>query len=116
MCTYSLDPNYLTSAHHAKASNPKTQLQNLSCHQIDKLSPLAPKGGIIVCAEMGDVHLFRDLAHLLDQTAKVLALDRFRHGVDNGTKLGTIAVRDIGEQLGPFPFLESSVGSFEHNG
>lgn len=65
---------------------------------------------------MGDVHLFRDLAHLLDQTAKVLALDRFRHGVDDGAKLRTIAVSDIAEQFGSFPFLESTVGSFEHNG
>lgn len=64
---------------------------------------------------MGDVHLIRNLAHLLDQTAKVLALNRFRHRVNDGAKLGTIAVRDVGEQLGALPFLESSVGSFEHN-
>jgi hypothetical protein len=30
--------------------------------------------------------------------------------------LGTIAVGDIAEQLGPFSFLKSTVGSFEHNG
>ena len=65
---------------------------------------------------MGDVHLIRDLAHLLDQTAKGLALDDFRYRMNDSAKLGTIAVRDIGEQLGALPFLESSVGSFEHNG
>jgi hypothetical protein len=30
--------------------------------------------------------------------------------------LGTVAVGDVAEQFGPFPFLESTVGSFEHNG
>lgn len=76
MCTYSLDPIYLTSAHHT---------ENLSCHQIDELSPLGTKGGIIVCAKMGDVHLIRDLAHLLDKTAEGLALHSIRNRVNDGT-------------------------------
>ena len=65
---------------------------------------------------MGDVNLIRDLSHLLDQTAKILAFDRLRHRVNDGAKLGTIAVRDAGEQLRALPFLERRVGSFEHNG
>lgn len=65
---------------------------------------------------MGDVDLIRDLSHLLDQTAKILALDRLRHRVDDGAKLGTIAVRDAAEQLSALPFPERAVGGFEHNG
>lgn len=65
---------------------------------------------------MGDVHLIGNLAHLLDEAAKRFALDIFRHGVNDGAKLGAITVGNIGKQLSTLPFLESSVCSFKNNG
>ena len=88
----------------------------LGRHQIDELVPLVPEGGIVVRAEMSDVHLIGNLAHFLNKAAKRLALHLLRHGVHDGAKLGTIAVCNTGEQLSALSFLESIVSSLKDDG
>lgn len=88
---------FTSLAHQTRTNLLNTEIQPLLCHQVDELNPPGPKGGIIVCAEMGDVHLIRNLAHLLNQAAKGIALDSFRYRVNDSAKLSTIAVRDIGK-------------------
>lgn len=65
---------------------------------------------------MSDVHFIGNFAHFFHKAAKRLALNFFWHGVHNGAKLGTIAVCNIGEQLGTLSFLESVVSSLKDDG